>query len=371
MNGDQPTGYPLWFTGLPCSGKTTLAQSVGRELAKIGYPVEYIDGDLIRKNLTKDLGFSKEDRETNIGRAAFVASLLTKHGVMTLVSLVSPYRSMRENAKNLIGRFIEIHVSCPIEVCEKRDTKGMYKLACEGKIRNFTGVSDPFEEPSAPDLLVHSDKNSIGECTRQVIDYLVGKGIVIPPDPFPGNKFLTQVYRFAARAHRGQTRKGKNLPYIVHPLSVAKKLESLKYPEHVIAAGLLHDALEDTGCEIEEIEKVAGKKAAKIVSEVTDPDKTVPWRRRKADYLAKLKKASKEALAVSCADKIDNIESIIENVRQSGKKFTDQFSTGMKQKTQNYALIYKTIRARDPRCRLLDLYREKLDKLGTLFQTIH
>lgn len=359
-------GFALWFTGLPCSGKTTLAQTMGKELSRNGARVEYIDGDLIRKNLSKDLGFSKEDRQSNIERAAFVASLLVRNGVIVLVSLVSPYRSMRENAKRQIGNFIEIFVNCPLSVCEKRDVKGMYKLARQGQIKNFTGVSDPFEEPLDPEVVVRTDRDPLVVCTAQIMDFLVKKEIVIPPDPFSGNEYLTRAYAFATRCHQGQTRKGKDLPYIVHPLSVAKKLEGFGYPESVIAAGLLHDVLEDTGCEIEDVEKIAGKKAAKIVSEVTDRDKTASWKKRKSNYLARLGKASKDALAVAAADKIDNIESILENYKASGKDFMKLFSSGLKEKIKNYAQVRRLIEKRDPKNVFLELFKQRLKELESL-----
>ncbi len=142
---NEQKGFTAWFTGLPCCGKTTIADKVAEILKQKGYKVERLDGDIIRQDLTNDLGFSKEDRDENIRRVTFVAKLLTRNGVAVLTTFVSPYKEMRNNARKEIGNFVEIYVKCPLELCMKRDVKGMYKKALEGKIKNFTGVDDPYE----------------------------------------------------------------------------------------------------------------------------------------------------------------------------------------------------------------------------------
>jgi len=174
-----PAGFTLWFTGLPCSGKTTLSNLVQKELRQLGLKVEQLDGDVVRKKLCGDLGFSKKDRESNIDRIAYIASLLTKNGVATLVSLVSPYESMRQNARKQIRPFVEIYLRCPLSVCEGRDIKNMYHLAREGKILNFTGVSDPYEEPSNPELILDTNILSVENCAEKVLAYLKQKKLIV------------------------------------------------------------------------------------------------------------------------------------------------------------------------------------------------
>ena len=166
-------GFVLWFTGLPCSGKTTLSMAVEKKLRSAGHPVESLDGDAFRKELCPDLGFSKKDRIANISRVAYVASLLSRNGVATLVSFVSPYREMREKARSRIENFIEVYVRCPLEVCEKRDVKGMYRLARAGKIKDFTGVSDPYEAPSHPEIIVDTDTSDVESCRDKILAYLL------------------------------------------------------------------------------------------------------------------------------------------------------------------------------------------------------
>lgn len=165
----KDNGVTLWFTGLPCSGKSTVADVVAKELRKMGLKAERLDGDIIRKHLWKELGFSKEDRDENIRRAAFLAKLLTKNGIAVLTSFISPYRELRDYARREIGDFVEIYVKCPVEVCIQRDTRGMYQKALAGEIPNFTGVSDPYEEPLNPEVLIESDKESLEESVTKVI----------------------------------------------------------------------------------------------------------------------------------------------------------------------------------------------------------
>ena len=178
MNSKQQ-GFTLWFTGLPCSGKTTVADAVAERLEAAGLRVERLDGDIVRQSLTRDLGFSKEDRDENIERITFVAKLLSRNGVATLVSFVSPYRKRRQHARDNTSNFIEIYVKCPIEVCKERDVKGMYKKAMKGDITNFTGVDDPFEEPINPELVFETDKESLEESVEKVLHVITDKGHLV------------------------------------------------------------------------------------------------------------------------------------------------------------------------------------------------
>jgi len=181
-------GVTVWFTGLPCSGKTTLALKLSAELKKRGILCEDLDGDVTRKYLSKGLGFSKDDRDENIRRVGFVCSLLTKHGAVTTAAFVSPYRSIRAEIRQMIGNFVEVYVKCSLDKCIERDVKGMYKKAIAGEIKNFTGISDPFEEPEKPELVIESDKESEDESLKKLLAKLeelgylqpAGKDIVIP-----------------------------------------------------------------------------------------------------------------------------------------------------------------------------------------------
>jgi adenylyl-sulfate kinase len=168
-------GFTAWFTGLPCSGKTTVADAVADKLKERGYKVERLDGDIIRKGLTSDLGFSKEDRNENIKRVTFVAKLLTRNGVAVLATFVSPYRARRAKTREEIGEFLEVYTRTPVDVCIERDVKGMYKKALAGEISNFTGVDDPYEEPEDPELVLDTDKESIEESVGKVLDMLVDR----------------------------------------------------------------------------------------------------------------------------------------------------------------------------------------------------
>ena len=165
-------GFTLWFTGLPCSGKSVVADRVAEMLKMRGLRVERLDGDIVRQNLTRDLGYSKKDRDENIRRVTFVAKLLTRNGVAVLTSFISPYRELRAHARKEIGNFIEVYVKCPIEVCMKRDVKGMYQRALRGEIKEFTGVSDPYEEPLEPEIILETDKETLEECAAKVIEKL-------------------------------------------------------------------------------------------------------------------------------------------------------------------------------------------------------
>jgi adenylylsulfate kinase len=176
MKGQK--GFTAWFTGLPCSGKTTVADVVAERLKEKGYRVERLDGDIVRKGLTSDLGFSKEDRDENIKRVTFVAKLLTRNGVAVLATFVSPYRARRAISREEIGEFIEIFTRSPVNVCIDRDIKGMYKKALAGEISNFTGVDDPYEEPEDPELILDTDKESIEESVGRVLDKLAELGYI-------------------------------------------------------------------------------------------------------------------------------------------------------------------------------------------------
>lgn len=170
----EHSGFVLWFTGLSGAGKSTLADAVYKKLKEKGYKVERLDGDVVRENLTKDLGFSKEDREENIKRVAFVSSLLSKHGVGVIASFISPYQKERDYVRKVTTNFCEVYVSTPLEVCEKRDVKGLYERARKGLIENFTGISDPYEVPKDAEIEVCCDEEGkLEENVSEVEEFLV------------------------------------------------------------------------------------------------------------------------------------------------------------------------------------------------------
>ena len=172
-------GFTIWFTGLSGAGKTTLCDRVVELLdTEYGRSVEVLDGDVVRTHLSKGLGFSKEDRDTNIRRIAFVAQLLTRNGAGVIAAAISPYRETRDYARREIKNFVEVFVECPLEVCIERDVKGLYKKALAGEIKQFTGVSDPYEEPLNPEVTIRSDKVSVDDGARQIIHKLVDLGYV-------------------------------------------------------------------------------------------------------------------------------------------------------------------------------------------------
>lgn len=168
----------MWFTGLPCSGKTTVADGVAKYLRSKGAKTERLDGDIVRKSLTKDLGFSKQDRDTNIDRVVFVSKLLSRNGVATLISFVAPYRKKRAMARGETTNFIEVYLKCPVEICRQRDVKGMYKKALAGEIKDFTGVDDPYEEPENPEITLETSKEKPQESVKNVIDWLSKQGLI-------------------------------------------------------------------------------------------------------------------------------------------------------------------------------------------------
>ncbi|MHB8094845.1 MAG: adenylyl-sulfate kinase [Candidatus Aminicenantales bacterium] len=172
MCQDDQVGFTLWFTGLPCSGKSAIADRLAAILKERGLRVERLDGDIVRQSLTRDLGFSKADRDENIRRVTFVAKLLARNGVAVLTSFVSPYREIRDESRREIERFVEAYAKCSLEACIARDVKGMYQKAIEGKIKEFTGVSDPYEEPLNPEIVVETDKETLEESTQKVLKKL-------------------------------------------------------------------------------------------------------------------------------------------------------------------------------------------------------
>ena len=174
-------GFTLWFTGLSGAGKTTVAEIVERELRERAGHVEVLDGDIVRTNLSKGLGFSREDRDTNVLRIGFVAKLLTRNGVPVIVSAISPYKEARDQVRRDIGDdFVEIFVDCPVEVCAERDVKGLYKKAYSGEIGAFTGVSDPYEPPASPELILRTNEEEAEESAGKVIAKLEELGYLKP-----------------------------------------------------------------------------------------------------------------------------------------------------------------------------------------------
>jgi adenylylsulfate kinase len=174
-------GFTLWFTGLSGSGKTTIAEIVGPELERRGLLTEYLDGDIVRTHLSKGLGFSKEDRDTNIERIGWVASRFTRAGVVTLVSAISPYIETRAAARAMVeefGPFVEVFVDTSVEECARRDVKGLYAKAFSGEIKGFTGVSDPYEAPPSPDLHIRTEEETPAESAARVLAELEARGLV-------------------------------------------------------------------------------------------------------------------------------------------------------------------------------------------------
>jgi len=169
----QGRGFTLWLTGLSGAGKSTLATALADELRRGGVRVETLDGDEVRQNLSKGLGFSREDRDTNIRRIGYVAKLLTRNGVVVISAAISPYRAVRNDVRREIGAFVEVHVKASLEECIRRDTKGLYARALAGEIAQFTGVSDPYEEPLAPELVIDTEREDVATSATRVIDRLL------------------------------------------------------------------------------------------------------------------------------------------------------------------------------------------------------
>lgn len=175
-------GFTLWFTGLSGAGKSTLAQRVSEHLRARGYKVEVLDGDEVRTHLSKGLGFSKEDRDTNIRRIGYVAKLLSRNGVVAITAAISPYREIRDEVRASIANFVEVFVKCPLEELIRRDVKGLYKRALAGEIQGFTGVSDPYEEPLHPEVVVETDRETPEESTRKILRFLASRGLISEAD---------------------------------------------------------------------------------------------------------------------------------------------------------------------------------------------
>ena len=176
----EDQGFVVWLTGLPGSGKTTIAQSLLRELKTRNLKVELFDGDEVRRNLSKGLGFSKEDRDTHNKRIIYVCRLLTRNGVNAIVSLISPYRSTRAYARENLPKFVEVYLNCSIEECIRRDPKGLYKKALAGEITNMTGIQDPYEEPSNPEVLLDTEHDSSQNNAAKIIGKLAKLGYIKP-----------------------------------------------------------------------------------------------------------------------------------------------------------------------------------------------
>lgn len=175
----ESTGFTLWFTGLSGSGKSTIAAILERELRSRGLKVEVLDGDVVRTNLSKGLGFSKEDRDTNIRRIGWVCEVLSRNDVVAIAAAISPYRAIRDEIRGRIGRFVEVYVEAPLEVLADRDVKGLYRKAMAGEIQNFTGVNDPYEPPLDPDVTCYSDGRETPEqSAARVLDVLVDRQYV-------------------------------------------------------------------------------------------------------------------------------------------------------------------------------------------------
>lgn len=180
-------GVTVWFTGLSGSGKTTISRAVAEELRSRGLKIEILDGDIVRQNLTKGLGFSKEDRDENIRRVGFVAHLLTRNEVIVLVSAISPYREIRSEVRQRVGNFVEVYVNAPLDVCEQRDVKGLYKRARAGEIAKFTGIDDPYESPLNPEVECLTNQETLEESVAKVLTKLESLGYLPATAMLKGN----------------------------------------------------------------------------------------------------------------------------------------------------------------------------------------
>ncbi|MEG4113779.1 MULTISPECIES: adenylyl-sulfate kinase [unclassified Microcoleus] len=171
-------GFILWFTGLSGSGKTTITKALEPELKARGCKVEILDGDVVRTNLSKGLGFSQEDRDTNIRRIGFVAHLLSRNGVAVMTAAISPYRAIRDEIRAMEPNFVEVYITAPLEVCEGRDVKGLYAKARAGEIKGFTGIDDPYEEPLNPEIICYTERETVEESVKKVLSNLEELGYI-------------------------------------------------------------------------------------------------------------------------------------------------------------------------------------------------
>jgi adenylyl-sulfate kinase len=172
-------GFVVWLTGLPASGKTAIARGLKAEIRGRGMRVEVLDGDKVRRKLSPELGFSKEDRETHAKRVVYIGELLSRNGIAVIVALISPYRVIRKYAREQLERFIEVWVKCSLQTCIERDPKGLYKKALHGEITNFTGIQDPYEEPLNPEVIVDTEKETIEDGVKRILSKLQETGLLI------------------------------------------------------------------------------------------------------------------------------------------------------------------------------------------------
>lgn len=201
-------GFTLWFTGLSGAGKSTLANLVAERLQEMGRNVELLDGDEVRKNLSSGLGFSKADRDANIRRIAYVAKLLSRNGAVAITAAISPYREIRDEARAEIKNFVEVYVDCPLEICEQRDVKGLYKRARSGEIQQFTGISDPYEPPLNPEVVVHTNVETPEQDADKIIGRLAELGYL------PGEPVLAGAGAYTAEEEALVEERLKNLGYL-------------------------------------------------------------------------------------------------------------------------------------------------------------
>jgi adenylyl-sulfate kinase len=176
----MPQGFTIWFTGLSGAGKSTIAGLLEQELRSRGRLVEVLDGDVVRTHLSKGLGFSRADRDTNILRIGWVCEVLSRNGVVAIAAAISPYRDARDQVRARIDKFVEVFVDCPIDACIERDVKGLYRKALSGEIKEFTGVSDPYEAPLNPEVTVHTDRETPASSAARIIAYLEQTGLIEP-----------------------------------------------------------------------------------------------------------------------------------------------------------------------------------------------
>jgi adenylyl-sulfate kinase len=175
---EPDSGFVVWMEGFPGAGKSTLSKSVASALADRGWPVEVLDGEDVRAQFFPELGYTRKDRETHARRVSTLAKTLARHGVIVLVAMITPYETSRQAARATVGtRFAEVWLECPIDICRKRDPRGWYQKTREGKVKRFTGVDDPFEEPLSPDLVVDTSEKSVSACTQQVLKFLESRGV--------------------------------------------------------------------------------------------------------------------------------------------------------------------------------------------------